>query len=78
MFRSDIQGNNGVYKSTVKGGYNLVIGNKVLDRVSAPTPFNDNVLGKPAPPPTRALVVEDFNNPTTVGGVPQPAPQVRP
>jgi subtilase family serine protease len=27
VFRNQIEGNNGLYKSTVKGGYNLVIGN---------------------------------------------------
>ena len=50
VFRSDIQGNNGVYKSTVKGGYNLVIGNGTLlgaDFVSGP---GLAVAGKPQTP----------------------------
>jgi hypothetical protein len=39
VFRDDIAGTNGVYKSTLKGGYNLVIGNGTLrgaDFVSGP------------------------------------------
>jgi len=50
VFRSDIQGNNGVYKSTLKGGYNLVIGNGTLlgaDFVSGP---GLAVAGKPQTP----------------------------
>jgi subtilase family serine protease len=47
VYRNDIEGNNGVYKSTTKGGYNLVIGNGTVygaNFVSGPaTP----VAGKP-------------------------------
>jgi subtilase family serine protease len=50
VFRSEIQGNNGVFKSTIKGGYNLVIGNGTLlgaDFVSGP---GLAVAGKPQTP----------------------------
>jgi subtilase family serine protease len=50
VFRQDIQGDNGVYKATIKGGYNLVIGNGTLlggDFVSGP---GLAVAGKPQTP----------------------------
>jgi subtilase family serine protease len=50
VFRNQIQGNNGLYKSTVKGGYNLVIGNGTViggDFVQGPAL---PVAGKPQTP----------------------------
>jgi subtilase family serine protease len=50
VFRNQIEGNNGVYKSTVKGGYNLVIGNGTViggDFVRGP---GLPVAGKPQTP----------------------------
>jgi subtilase family serine protease len=50
VFRNQIEGNNGLYKSTVKGGYNLVIGNGTViggDFVQGP---GLPVAGKPQTP----------------------------
>jgi subtilase family serine protease len=50
VFRNQIEGNNGLYKSTVKGGYNLVIGNGSViggDFVQGP---GLPVAGKPQTP----------------------------
>jgi subtilase family serine protease len=50
VFRNQIEGNNGVYKSTVKGGYNMVIGNGTViggDFVQGPAL---PVAGKPQTP----------------------------
>jgi subtilase family serine protease len=50
VYRDEIQGNNGVYKSTVKGGYNMVIGNGTViggDFVQGP---GLPVAGKPQTP----------------------------
>jgi subtilase family serine protease len=50
VFRNQIEGNNGVYKSTVRGGYNLVIGNGTViggDFVRGP---GLPVAGKPQTP----------------------------
>jgi subtilase family serine protease len=50
VYRDQIQGNNGVYKSTVKGGYNMVIGNGTViggDFVQGPAL---PVAGKPQTP----------------------------
>jgi subtilase family serine protease len=50
VFRQDIQGNNGLYKATTKGGYNLVIGNGTViggDFVRGP---GLPVAGKPQTP----------------------------
>jgi subtilase family serine protease len=50
VFRNQIQGNNGVYKSTMKGGYNMVIGNGTViggDFVQGP---GLPVAGKPQTP----------------------------
>jgi subtilase family serine protease len=50
VFRNQIEGSNGVYKSTVKGGYNLVIGNGTViggDFVQGP---GLPVAGKPQTP----------------------------
>jgi subtilase family serine protease len=50
VFREDIQGNNGLYKATIKGGYNLVIGNGTViggDFVRGP---GLPVAGKPQTP----------------------------
>jgi subtilase family serine protease len=50
VFRNQIEGNNGVYKSTLKGGYNLVIGNGTViggDFVQGP---GLPVAGKPQTP----------------------------
>jgi subtilase family serine protease len=50
VFRNQIEGNNGAYKSTVKGGYNLVIGNGTViggDFVQGP---GLPVAGKPQTP----------------------------
>ena len=50
VFRNQIEGNNGLYKSTVKGGYNLVIGNGTViggDFVQGP---GLPVAGKPQSP----------------------------
>jgi hypothetical protein len=50
VFREDIQGNNGLYKATMKGGYDLVIGNGTViggDFVRGP---GLPVAGKPQTP----------------------------
>jgi subtilase family serine protease len=50
VFRNQIEGNNGLYKSTVRGGYNLVIGNGTViggDFVQGP---GLPVAGKPQTP----------------------------
>jgi subtilase family serine protease len=50
VYRDQIQGNNGVYKSTLKGGYNMVIGNGTViggDFVQGP---GLPVAGKPQTP----------------------------
>jgi hypothetical protein len=50
VYRDEIQGNNGVYKSTLKGGYNMVIGNGSViggDFVQGP---GLPVAGKPQTP----------------------------
>jgi subtilase family serine protease len=50
VFRNDIEGNNGVYKSTVKGGYNLVIGNGTLLGADFVSGRGLAVAGKPQTP----------------------------
>jgi subtilase family serine protease len=50
VYRNQIEGNNGVYKSTIKGGYNMVIGNGTViggDFVQGP---GLPVAGKPQTP----------------------------
>jgi hypothetical protein len=50
VYRDRIEGNNGAYKSTVKGGYNMVIGNGTViggDFVQGPAL---PVAGKPQTP----------------------------